>query len=148
MLGASGVPSTLVYAEEPMIIIGEVGAEINNLCAGDIEIALLLAIILATVDRSWKRRIIGAAAGLLLITIVNPVRIFVVLYAGHAAGWGIADITHDILFRAMLILIIVVYYFLWYVKYDWFSDKLSKLWRDKNAVDGKTRKRQEKAKKT
>jgi len=118
LLNTAGIPTQLYFLNEPLIKVGGVYAQIGNLCAGDLEMALLLAIILATWDRSWRRRIWGCLFGLALILIANPLRIFTVLAVGYYSSWAWADFTHDFLFRLMLIIIIVVYYFLWYVKYD------------------------------
>lgn len=121
LLSLFGVPAQLVFLQEPTIIVGNVYAQINSLCAGDIEIALLLAIILASWDRTWRQRFIGCIFGILTVLIVNPIRIAVVLGAGHAYGWELADFAHDILFRASLFLIIVGFYFIWYTQYDRFA---------------------------
>lgn len=118
LLNLFGVPTQLVFGAEPTIIVSGVSAQITNLCAGDIEIALLLAIVLATWDRSWRKRLWGGLFGLALILVANPLRIFTVLAMGYYSNWLWADFTHNVLFRLMLIIIIVVYYFLWYVKYD------------------------------
>lgn len=118
LLNLVGVQTQLAFGTEPTIIVRGVAAQITNLCAGDIEIALLLAIILATWDRSWRKRLWGGLFGLALILVANPLRIFTVLAIGYYTNWQWADFTHNILFRLMLIIIIVLYYFLWYVKYD------------------------------
>lgn len=125
MLNLVGVPTQLVFGIEPTIIVKGVYAQITNLCAGDIEIALLLAIILSTWDRTWRQRAWGCLFGLLLILVANPLRVFTVLATGYYSNWAWADFTHNILFRLMLIIIIVVYYFLWYVKYE----KISKFFK-------------------
>ena len=101
-----------------------VAAQINNLCAGDIEIALLAAIVLSTFDRPLRRRLWGVFFGLATILIVNPIRISVVLATGYYSNWQWADFTHDILFRLTLLVVIVGYYFIWYVKYDAVKKKL------------------------
>jgi exosortase/archaeosortase family protein len=113
-----GVPHQLVFVAEPTIVVGGVSAQITNLCAGDVEIALLFAIILATWDRSIRKRIWGCFFGFLLIMVANPLRVFAVLGAGYYAGWNVADAVHSVLFRLMLVFIIVIYYFIWYVKYE------------------------------
>jgi len=113
-----GLNAELKLLAEPTILISGIQAQINNLCAGDLEIALLTAIILATWDRSWKKRFVGIIGGLIAILVLNPLRIFTVLAAGAVFNWGISEIVHDVLFRVMLLLIIAVYYFIWYVKYD------------------------------
>jgi len=118
LLNTAGVPTQLIFGQEPLIIVKSIYAQIGNLCAGDLEIALLLAIILATWDRGWRKKAWGCLFGLLLILIANPLRIAAVLAVGYYSNWQWADFTHNILFRLMLIIIIVVYYFLWYVKYE------------------------------
>lgn len=113
------VPAELITnVVEPSIIVGNVTAQITNLCAGDLEIILLTAIIISTFDRTIRRRIIGIIIGILLILLTNPIRIAIVLAFGHYTSWVWANFTHDILFRLTLIFIIVIYYYLWYVKYD------------------------------
>lgn len=112
---------------EPTILVSNVAAQINNLCVGDIAIALLLAIVLATWDRTWWQRIWGCIFGFVLILVVNPVRIAVVLAAGHYADWSTADLTHDVLFRVSLIIIIVLYYYVWYVHYETITKKIQKI---------------------
>lgn len=118
LLSIIQVPHSIVYGVEPAIIVGGVQAQIGNLCAGDIELALISAIILATWDRPVRQRLWGILGGLLVVFIANPIRIATVLGVGHYTNWVWADFTHDVLFRLMLIIIIVVYYFVWYVKYD------------------------------
>lgn len=120
LLQIFGVPAQLFFGAgmDPSIIIEPVTAQITNLCAGDIEIAMLFAIILATWDRTWRKRFWGCVFGFITIMILNPLRVFAVLSVGHYSSWVWADFTHDILFRLTLLIVIVVYYFIWYVKYD------------------------------
>ncbi|NYZ79643.1 archaeosortase/exosortase family protein, partial [Candidatus Micrarchaeota archaeon] len=91
LLNAFGVPTALAFTGEPSITVGLVTAQITNLCAGDLEIALLTAIILSTWDRSWRRRFIGVIGGLITILILNPLRIFIVLATGYYSSWQWAD---------------------------------------------------------
>jgi exosortase/archaeosortase family protein len=129
LLGVFGVPAQLILQglAEPTILVGNVIAQINNLCAGDIEIALLFAIVLETWDRTWRQRIWGCIFGFLLIMIINPLRIAIVLAAGHYASWSTADLAHDLLFRVSLIIIIVLYYYVWYVHYETITKKIRKI---------------------
>ena len=124
LLTAFGVPNALSFGVEPAITVKNVSAQITNLCAGDIEIALLAAIVLSTFDRPLRRRLWGVAFGVLTILIVNPIRISTVLATGYYTNWQWADFTHDILFRLTLLVIIVGYYFVWYVKYDSIKKRL------------------------
>jgi len=101
---------------EPAIAVGNITAQITNLCAGDLEIALITAIIISTFDRSWRNRLWGVLFAWLTIFIINPMRIIIVLAIGYYSSWQWADFTHDVLFRLTLLVVIVFYYFVWYVK--------------------------------
>ncbi len=114
LLHLLGVASNVVVNAEPSVIVKGVTAQITNLCAGDLEIALLSAVILSTHDRRWKNRIAGVIGGILAILIINPVRIALVLAVGYYSSWQWADFTHDVLFRLTLIIVIVGYYAAWY----------------------------------
>ena len=128
LLRLIGVKAHLVINIEPSIAIGKVTAQITNLCAGDLEIALITAIILSTFDRTWKNRAWGVLFAWLLILIINPLRIFIVLAIGYYSSWQWADFTHDVLFRLTLLAVIVFYYFIWYVKSEKIKKKVIKCW--------------------
>jgi len=129
LLNFFGFNAQLQLLAEPTIIIAGINAQITNLCAGDLEIALITAIVLATWDRSWKNRAYGILGGWLAILILNPLRIFTVLVAGAVFNWGFSEFVHDFLFRIMLLLIIAVYYYIWYVRYDdvkkWIGERIN-----------------------
>ncbi|MFW5902276.1 MAG: exosortase/archaeosortase family protein [archaeon] len=86
--------------------------------------ALLPAIILSTFDRSLRKRIMGVISGILLIVLINPLRIFVVMWTGTRFGWGVAEFMHSFTFRLTLILIILGFYYIWYLKYEEASNAL------------------------
>jgi exosortase/archaeosortase family protein len=117
ILGLLGVPTILQFLAEPSIIVGKLTAQITNLCAGDIEIILMTAIILSTFDRSWRQRLFGVLGGILIVLIINPLRIAAVIAVGYYSSWQWADFTHDVLFRLTLLVVIVGYYYIWYIKY-------------------------------
>ena len=118
MLNIFHVPSMVFQNIEPTIILNGLNAQITDLCAGDIEMSLLFAAILSTWDRTWKNRIFGVIIGFLFIVIINIIRVFLVLLVGFYTNLQWADFTHDVLFRLTLIIVIVVYYYVWYVKSD------------------------------
>ncbi|MFH0986542.1 MAG: exosortase/archaeosortase family protein [Candidatus Micrarchaeota archaeon] len=141
LLSVLGVPYTLSFGAEPSILVGNVSAQITNLCAGDIEIALLMAIILATWDRTLRQKLWGCVFGFFTILILNPLRIAIVLAVGHYNSWQWADFAHSVLFRAMLLFIIIVYYFVWYVKYESVRKWILKKWVPEKRVAGKAKKK-------
>lgn len=126
VLGALGRPSVLqtdasglphLFFEKGVVAAGAVDAEFNDLCAGKIELAVLLGIIVASIDRKRRARALGFVLGALLFFLFNPLRAaFTLLFAGSA--W--LGIIHDVFFRVSLVFIIVVYYALWY---SWLSHK-------------------------
>ena len=111
-------------ADNPIISYDGLQAQITDLCAGDLEIAVLFAVILATFDRSWTRRLWGCAFGFITIMLLNPVRIAIVMSIWSSSGAQSADFTHDVLFRGMLLFVIVFYYFIWYVGYDLLKERM------------------------
>ncbi len=131
LLGAAGVNHFVSYGAIPIIsVLGPLGevwvdAAIVDLCVGDVELALLPAIILSTFDRSLRRRIVGSLVGVTMILIVNPLRIFTVLWAGSRFDWRVAELMHGFTFRVMLVLIILGFYYIWYLKYDSIAEALN-----------------------
>ncbi|MCX6767794.1 MAG: hypothetical protein NTY90_03655 [Candidatus Micrarchaeota archaeon] len=85
--------------------------QINDLCAAKIELAVLLGIVFASADRSVRQRVCGFFAGAFIALLFNPVRISLSVVFFN-------PLIHDVLFRAMLVLVIVSYYALWY---EWLS---------------------------
>ncbi len=121
LLELSGISNSVLYGQVPVISLSgvqAVKASIVDLCVGDIELALLPAIILSTFDRSIRKRIIGTVVGIAMIVLVNPLRIFLVLGSGKWFGWRAAEFIHSFTFRLILILIILGFYYIWYLEYD------------------------------
>ena len=137
LLELSGVTNTVItYNSFPVITIAiesirgieeVIGGAVTDLCVGDIELALLPAIILSTFDRSIRKRVVGVISGILLIIFINPLRIFVVMWTGANFGWGIAEFMHSFTFRLTLILIILGFYYIWYLKYEKISEKIKSI---------------------
>ena len=86
-------------------------AEINDLCAGAIELAVLFGIVMASRDKTVKQRTLGVAGGFVAFLVFNPLRIAVTLSA--VGSWAL-PLLHDVLFRISLLIIIVGYYAIWY----------------------------------
>jgi len=81
----------------------------GELCWGRMEIAVIIAVIFASMDRSWKQRLAGAALGIVAIVgIFNPLRIAASILSG-------SEFVHDVLFRLTLLLAIVGWYAFWYL---------------------------------
>ncbi len=86
-------------------------AQINTLCAGAMELAVVFAIVLASRDKKLKTRLLGMLGAVIVFSIFNPLRIALTL---NAVGSWTLPLLHDLLFRISLVLIIVGYYAAWY----------------------------------
>ncbi|MEW5954987.1 MAG: exosortase/archaeosortase family protein [Candidatus Micrarchaeota archaeon] len=106
---ADGVPH-LVFAEG-VLSSKAVDAEVSGLCSGALELAVLLGIIAASEDRSWRKRVLGALGAVAVVLVFNPLRIAVTLLYADSA-WLSA--VHEVGFRVSLVVLIVFYYAVWY----------------------------------
>jgi exosortase/archaeosortase family protein len=98
-----------------MAIQGEqVDFAISQLCSGDIEIALLISLLLASIDVLLIWRVLGAILGSILLLLINPLRIALTLAITRDSGMEAGDFYHSIIFRLFLFVILVLYYFAWY----------------------------------
>ena len=88
----------------------ETGVVVDQSCTGSDALALCLGAILAF-PASWTRRLIGAAAGFLIITAVNTVRIGTL--AAVVDRRELFDLLHLKLWPAAIILVAAGYVFLW-----------------------------------
>ncbi len=114
-LSALGVPSQVELSfSEPRLVSQKFTAEINSLCAAATELAVLLGIVFASRDRSIASRAKGALAGFALVFLFNPVRIATTLYFYNSRNLVASTLFHDVLFRASIIVFIVVFYAAWY----------------------------------
>ncbi|MBN2518059.1 MAG: archaeosortase/exosortase family protein [Candidatus Altiarchaeota archaeon] len=92
----------------------DVGFEISQICSGDIEIALLASLILASFDIAIFWRLLGSLAGALLVLLVNPLRISLTILITARSDLDVGELAHNIIFRLFLFLLLVFYYLLWY----------------------------------
>jgi|GEM_PF-1285836 len=88
--------------------------QVSQLCSGDVEIFLLVALLLASFDIALFWRLAGALAGIATILLVNPLRIAVTIIITQGSGLEAGDVVHSIIFRLFLFLLLVSYYFAWY----------------------------------
>lgn len=95
------------------LINNQLDVEINDLCAGTTELAMIFAAIMASYDVEIKKRLQGVIVGMSLVLVLNPIRISTTIIAFQKSEI-IGAIMHDFLFRISLILTVIVYYMLWY----------------------------------
>jgi len=87
---------------------------ISQLCSGDVEIALLASLLIATFEVLFIWRLLGALIGSALIILMNPLRIAITLAITNGSGMEAGDAYHSIIFRLFLFVLLVLYYFAWY----------------------------------
>ncbi len=88
-------------------------AELGPLCGGGFELAVLMAAVCASRDRSARSRLHGILYGVLAIAIFNPLRITLTLLS---VGTMWLPVIHDVLFRALLAIVLVGAYAAWYMQ--------------------------------
>lgn len=95
------------------LVNNKMDVEINELCTGITEMAVIFAAIMASYDVNIKKRTYGVLFGFLMILLVNPIRISATIIA-FQKNEIVGAIMHDLLFRLSLIIIVLVYYMVWY----------------------------------
>jgi len=110
-----GIPSS-VSGNVVSMVVGEseVDFAVTQLCSGDIEVALLASLLLASIDVLLIWRVLGALLGAGLLLLLNPFRIAVTLWVTKSSGMDAGDAYHSLIFRLFLFVILVLYYFAWY----------------------------------
>ena len=112
----TGQDAHIEWGTDPVIIADGLSAEVNDLCAGNVELIIIVAAVLATPDRKPRTRMVGVIGAIALIAVVNPLRIGIVLWSALAQSLETADLLHDLLFRATLLVTIAGYYYVWYTR--------------------------------
>lgn len=92
----------------------EYGFVVSQLCSGDVEIALLTSLMLATFEVLLIWRAIGAVIGAGVLLLMNPARIAITLAITSGAGLETGELYHSIIFRLFLFVLLVLCYFAWY----------------------------------
>ena len=113
-LNLIGIQSSVLVMHPPTIVAGALEADIIRLCVGDLEIAVLVAAILSTLDRKVIGRVSGAFVGIFFIFIINTLRVTATMAAGVWFGLDVMDIFHTLFFRVTLVVSILVFYVVWY----------------------------------
>lgn len=88
--------------------------EVTSLCAGDLEIALLFALILATPGILFWKKLAGAFIGTAILILINPFRIALTLFLTNTSDLETGELYHSIIFRLFLFALLVLYYLVWY----------------------------------
>jgi len=86
---------------------------ILDVCTGWFELAVFIALIIATIDVSIKRRIIGILILIPLFLLFNFARIYIIVESLLKFNYLYVDVLHTILFKAGLVLFFCLFYYIW-----------------------------------
>lgn len=117
VLGIFGMHGDIYY-QEPVLIVLSQGTkiEISALCTGLMELIVIISAILASHGISWKKRAIGVLSAIIIAPIFNLLRIIItILLILNSNSIELIDLTHGILFRITLFLIIMGIYTIWFL---------------------------------
>lgn len=109
-LSALGINSTIVWQANPHLVSQNFDAELIPLCQGTLELALWVAVVVASDNKSLPLRIKGLFAGLALFLLFNPFRIAVTLRLFDPVQPFTSLVAHDVLFRTSLLALFVTAY--------------------------------------
>jgi len=113
-LSAIGEPAKLSFTDLTLMTFKNgIKIEINDLCTGLIEIIILIAAILSTVEIKLEKRIIGVIAGILFGITINILRITITTMNLLKTNIDYAILTHDVFFRISLFIVIAGFYWAW-----------------------------------
>jgi len=116
ILSFFGQTGTVSLTETALIQLDSgIAIEISELCTGLMETMLIVGAIIASIGMSWKKRLIGAGATLIIAVIFNHLRIVVTtLLILGTNDLTLIEFTHNILFRITLLVIIAGLYIIWF----------------------------------
>lgn len=120
MLGAQGNNVTtsecVLDSGEAAFCIALQGKQImvSWLCSGVLEIIILASAILASFGVSWKKKGKGILAAVLVGYLFNLARVWVTANIILTQNMQTIEFAHDLLFRAVLFVYIVVFYVIWF----------------------------------
>jgi exosortase/archaeosortase family protein len=104
---------------------------ISWLCSGVLEIIILICAMLASFGISMRKKLKGIAVAVILGVIFNTLRIWATLSLILTTNATVFEIAHDVLFRAILFVYIIVVYVVWFYWTQVGTNNLKKLIKNK-----------------
>lgn len=114
LLGVLGIRSEIIIGEPVKILLPASTVQISYLCTGLMELFVLVAAVVATAGIEWKKKLIGVIGAGITTFVFNLFRITITILILSSLSAETAELTHDLLFRISLFIVIVGYYFAWY----------------------------------
>ncbi|MBN1896956.1 MAG: exosortase/archaeosortase family protein [Candidatus Aenigmarchaeota archaeon] len=94
-------------------------------CTGWKSMMLLFALMFATMEAGYRRKLLGLAVGIPLIYAANLLRILAVVFTESLYGYDTAMFVHDWLWQLGLLAVVLVIWLCW-LKWDRLTAKLRK----------------------
>lgn len=116
LYGLIGIRGTVQAEEGEVFIQIAEGPKIifSGLCTGLLETIVLASAIAATFEISRRKRLFGIIIGAICVFLFNLLRIAITTLAILASPVGVAEFTHNVLFRVFLFFAIAGLYAGWY----------------------------------
>lgn len=114
LLRAQGLSTTTHAGEVFEILVENKLIIISWLCAGVLEIIILVSAILASFGVSWKKKAVGIIWAIFIGYFFNLLRIIVTINIIFTQNALVFELAHDLLFRLVLFVYIVAFYVIWF----------------------------------
>jgi len=116
ILSIFGVQNELVYGEPVLLLLHNfpIPISISYLCTGLLELSIVIAAVAASFGIDQQKRFIGIIAGIATIFAFNLARIVLSIGIILLFGLEIGELSHELLFRIFLFLVIAGFYWVWF----------------------------------
>ncbi len=131
LLNAQGIETSHEYLQDYTIHVGSSPGTtilISWLCAGVMEIIILISAIIASFGVSCEKKLKGIVAGIVTGYVFNLLRVWVTINIILTQSVEVADFTHDTLFRLILFVYITGFYVVWFYWSEHGIPKRLKVW--------------------
>jgi len=98
-------------ANGDQIVVGGLSIDINYECTG-VYVVLILFVFLAAYPSSWRARAIGAAIGVVALTLVNVLRIAVLVRIAELAP-DLFGYFHEYVWQGVFLVLVIAYAMTW-----------------------------------
>lgn len=106
-----GVP--LAVSKSTLVVAGRTEVEIIPECVGWLGFFAITALILAYPRVDWRKRAIGLLVAWPILYAANLARLVTSIYAAFAASLPLFDFTHDVLWKASLLIVALLVWLVW-----------------------------------
>jgi exosortase/archaeosortase family protein len=118
LLQLQGLEVVEFIGENYQMLVGSIGMEktiiISWLCAGVLEIIILISAMLASFGIAWKKKFIGIIFAVIVGYVFNLLRVWTTINIILTQNVQTIEFAHDFLFRAVLFVYIIVFYVVWF----------------------------------